>query len=108
LYRPYFGTAVNLSSLLQRHGFPLEISAYGGIVAMKQTICTSACLQAYANYYGNPVPGAPTVPPTPPANAGVPTPPGQDCAIKASYGIEVSIAGLASELKGSGSAKTGH
>jgi hypothetical protein len=110
LYRPYFGLALNLSSPLQRKGFPLAISAYVGMVDMKQNICTSACIQAFANYYGGPLPGAPTVPITPPAGAAVPTI-GQDRALKPAFGIEVSIMGIASKLKGAGSGsatKSGH
>jgi len=41
-YRPYFGAAENLTSWwLERHGFPLRINFFAGLVYMKQRFATN-------------------------------------------------------------------
>jgi len=107
LYRPYAGTAFNLSHPFERKGFPLSISFMSGIVYMKQYVCTAACVAAFASTY-NPtgmtvIPGVPyttAYPTTGPLPA-----PSLDRAIKGLFGFEVSISGITSKMKGaSGSA----
>jgi hypothetical protein len=38
LHRPYIGMGVPLTKWLEKKGLPIEIDAFGGIVAMKQTV----------------------------------------------------------------------
>lgn len=75
LHRPYFGLSEDISGWAQRHGFPLDVCVFGGLVFMKQ--------QLYD-------PTAPTLLRT-------------DWARKAMYGVEVPISGIVSKLAGKGS-----
>jgi len=70
LHRPYVGLSEDISGWLQRHGFPLDLCVFGGVVFMKQ--------QLYD-------PTAPTKLRT-------------DWAHKAMYGVEVPISSIASKL----------
>ncbi len=74
LHRPYVGLAEDISPWLQRHGFPLDLCVFGGVVFMKQ--------QLY--------------------DPSVPSRLRTDWARKAMYGVEVPISGIASKLSGKG------
>jgi hypothetical protein len=105
LYRPYAGTAFDLSSPLERRGFPLSISVMSGMVYMKQFVCTAACAAEFASTY---VPANTTVIPGVPYSTAYPTSgplpaPIQDRALKPLFGFEVSISGIASKIKGASS-----
>jgi hypothetical protein len=74
LHRPYVGVAEDISPWFQRHGFPLDLCFFGGIVFMKQ--------QLYD-------PSSPTLLRT-------------DWALKTMYGVEVPISSITSKLSGKG------
>ena len=74
LHRPYLGLAEDISPWFQRHGFPLDLCVFGGIVFMKQ--------QLYD-------PSSPTLLKP-------------DWALKGMYGVEVPISSITGKLsKGS-------
>lgn len=82
LHRPYAGLAEDISPWLQRHGFPLDLCIFGGVVFMKQ--------QLYDPIVRNQL--------------------RIDWAHKAMYGVEVPISSIASKLSSkskSSSAKSG-
>ena len=76
-YRPYFGAGENLTSWwLERHGFPLRINFFAGLVYMKQRFATSG-------------PNSTTVLAT-------------DRAWKPVYGLEIPVSALISKIGSAG------
>jgi len=74
LHRPYVGLSEDISGWAQRHGFPLDVCVFGGIVFMKQQLYDPAAHNQLRT----------------------------DWAHKAMYGVEVPISSIASKLSGKG------
>ncbi len=80
-HRPFFGVSENFTSWtgLQRHGFPLQISVFGGVVYMQTK---------YPTAVANPGPGQPATVLTPTR------------VTKPMYGLELSVTSLVSKIGG--------
>lgn len=86
-YRPYFGAAENFTNWtgLRRHGFPLEMSVFAGVVYMRvQNPMTVS----------NPGPGQPSVVLKPTR------------VVKPIFGVELPVGSLISKVGGSGKSKS--